>query len=160
GAWAIGGAGWLFSWSHQDDDASISAIHAALDAGMNWIDTAAVCAVVAAALPGALPYHQLIGTSAEAGTLALLPLWWLQEALVSPSTIGVVVVVAAAALALVFLTVSPRYALVLPALVFLWFAFATERIERFDHGFPKASVGALFQGMTTARRDWIDAAVG
>jgi aryl-alcohol dehydrogenase-like predicted oxidoreductase len=42
GAWAMGGAGWLFSWSHQDDDASISAIHAALDAGMNWIDTAAV----------------------------------------------------------------------------------------------------------------------
>ncbi len=42
GAWAMGGAGWLFSWSHQDDDASIAAIHAALDAGMNWIDTAAV----------------------------------------------------------------------------------------------------------------------
>jgi hypothetical protein len=63
-------------------------------------------------------------------------------------------------LALVFLAVSPRYALVLPGLVLLWFAFATERIERFDHGFPKASVGALFQGMTTSRRDWIDAAVG
>ncbi len=121
---------------------------------------AAVCAVVAAALPGALPYHQLIGTSAEADTLALLPLWWLQEAVVSPSTIGVVVVVAAAALALAFLAISPRYALVLPALVFVWFAFATERIERFDHGFPKASIGALFQGLTTARRDWIDAAVG
>jgi hypothetical protein len=121
---------------------------------------AAVCAVVAAALPGALPYHQLIGTSAEADTLALLPLWWLQEAVVSPNTIGVLVVVAAAALAVAFLTISPRYALVLPALVFLWFAFATERIERFDHGFPKASVGALFQGMTTSRRDWIDAAVG
>ncbi|OLE01725.1 MAG: hypothetical protein AUG91_00495 [Actinobacteria bacterium 13_1_20CM_4_69_9] len=121
---------------------------------------AATAAVLAAALPGALPYHQLIGTSAEADTLALLPLWWVQEALVSPSTIGVVVVVAAVALALVFLTISPRYALVLPALVFAWFAFATERIERFDHGFPKASVGALFQGMTTSRRDWIDAAVG
>jgi hypothetical protein len=133
-----------------------------------WIDrgmprparVAAAAAVIAAALPGALPYHELIGTSAEADTLALMPLWWLQEAVVSPTTIGVVVVVAAAALAVVFLTLSPRYALVLPALVFLWFAFATERIERFDHGFPKASVGALFQGMTTSRRDWIDAAVG
>jgi glycosyltransferase involved in cell wall biosynthesis len=121
---------------------------------------AAVAAILAAALPGALPYHQLIDTSAEADTLALLPLWWVQEAIVNPNTIGVVVVVAAAALALVFLTVSPRYALVLPALVFLWFVFATERIERFDHGFAKASVGALFQGMTTSRRDWIDAAVG
>jgi aryl-alcohol dehydrogenase-like predicted oxidoreductase len=58
GAWAMGGAGWLFSWSHQDDDASIAAIHAALDAGMNWIDTAAVYGlghseeVVARALKG------------------------------------------------------------------------------------------------------------
>ena len=42
GAWAMGGAGWAFAWSQQDDDDSISAIHAALDAGMNWIDTAAV----------------------------------------------------------------------------------------------------------------------
>jgi aryl-alcohol dehydrogenase-like predicted oxidoreductase len=42
GAWAMGGAGWAFAWSDQDDDASVSAIHAALDAGMNWIDTAAV----------------------------------------------------------------------------------------------------------------------
>lgn len=42
GAWAIGGAGWAFSWSNQDDQDSIRAIHAALDSGMNWIDTAAV----------------------------------------------------------------------------------------------------------------------
>jgi aryl-alcohol dehydrogenase-like predicted oxidoreductase len=42
GAWAMGGSGWAFSWSHQDDQSSIDAIHAALDAGMNWIDTAAV----------------------------------------------------------------------------------------------------------------------
>jgi hypothetical protein len=121
---------------------------------------AAVAAVLATALPGALPYHRLIDTSAQSDTLALLPLWWLQETVVSLDTIGVVVVVAAAVLGLVFLTVSPRYALVLPALVLAWFAFATERIERFDHGFPKASVGALFQGITAPRRDWIDAAVG
>jgi aryl-alcohol dehydrogenase-like predicted oxidoreductase len=42
GAWAMGGAGWAFSWGAQDDDASIGAIHAALDKGINWIDTAAV----------------------------------------------------------------------------------------------------------------------
>ncbi len=42
GAWAIGGGGWAFSWSDQDDEVSISAIHAALDGGINWIDTAAV----------------------------------------------------------------------------------------------------------------------
>src|SRR5216684_3048096 len=42
GAWAIGGGGWAFGWGPQDDDDSIAAIHAALDRGINWIDTAAV----------------------------------------------------------------------------------------------------------------------
>jgi aryl-alcohol dehydrogenase-like predicted oxidoreductase len=42
GAWAIGGSGWAFSWGDQDDQDSIAAIHAGLDAGLNWIDTAAV----------------------------------------------------------------------------------------------------------------------
>ena len=42
GAWAIGGDGWAFSWSKQEDSQSILAIHAALDSGINWIDTAAV----------------------------------------------------------------------------------------------------------------------
>ena len=42
GAWAMGGGGWAFSWGPQEDDHSIAAIHAALDAGVNWIDTAAV----------------------------------------------------------------------------------------------------------------------
>jgi aryl-alcohol dehydrogenase-like predicted oxidoreductase len=42
GAWAIGGGKWEFAWGHQDDSESIAAIHAGLDRGMNWIDTAAV----------------------------------------------------------------------------------------------------------------------
>jgi aryl-alcohol dehydrogenase-like predicted oxidoreductase len=65
GAWAIGGADWAFGWSAQDDRESIRAIHAALDCGINWIDTAAVYGlghseeVVARALReygGAKPY--------------------------------------------------------------------------------------------------------
>src|SRR6266852_6134735 len=41
GAWAIGGGKWEFGWGPQDDEDSIAAIHAGLDLGMNWIDTAA-----------------------------------------------------------------------------------------------------------------------
>ena len=58
GAWALGGSGWAFAWGQQDDDDSIAAIHAALDCGVNWIDTAAVYGlghseeVVARALAG------------------------------------------------------------------------------------------------------------
>ncbi|MFO0813556.1 MAG: aldo/keto reductase [Gemmatales bacterium] len=58
GAWAIGGGGWAFSWGPQDDADSIASIHEALDAGINWIDTAPVYGlghseeVVARALQG------------------------------------------------------------------------------------------------------------
>jgi aryl-alcohol dehydrogenase-like predicted oxidoreductase len=41
GAWAIGGGQWEFAWGPQDDKESIGAIHAGLDRGINWIDTAA-----------------------------------------------------------------------------------------------------------------------
>jgi aryl-alcohol dehydrogenase-like predicted oxidoreductase len=58
GAWAMGGGGWAFAWGPQDDSQSVAAIHAALDHGVNWIDTAAVYGlghseeVVARALAG------------------------------------------------------------------------------------------------------------
>ncbi len=58
GAWAMGGAGWKFSWGPQEDADSIAAIHEGLDRGINWIDTAAVYGlghseeVVARALKG------------------------------------------------------------------------------------------------------------
>jgi aryl-alcohol dehydrogenase-like predicted oxidoreductase len=42
GAWAIGGGGWEFAWGDQNDKDSVAAIREALDAGINWIDTAAV----------------------------------------------------------------------------------------------------------------------
>jgi aryl-alcohol dehydrogenase-like predicted oxidoreductase len=58
GTWAIGGSGWQFGWGAQDDRESILAIREALDAGINWIDTAAIYGlghseeVVAKALDG------------------------------------------------------------------------------------------------------------
>ena len=42
GAWAIGGGEWFAGWGDQDDADSIEAIHAAIESGINWIDTAAV----------------------------------------------------------------------------------------------------------------------
>src|SRR5574340_926975 len=58
GAWAMGGGGWKFAWGPQDDAQSIAAIRTALNAGVNWIDTAAIYGlghseeVVARALEG------------------------------------------------------------------------------------------------------------
>ncbi|MFZ0320430.1 MAG: aldo/keto reductase [Candidatus Sulfotelmatobacter sp.] len=64
GAWAIGGSGWNGSMGPQNESDSIPAIHAALDHGLNWIDTAALYGlghseeVIAQALRGraARPY--------------------------------------------------------------------------------------------------------
>jgi aryl-alcohol dehydrogenase-like predicted oxidoreductase len=61
GAWAIGGGGWNGSMGPQNESDSIPAIHAALDHGLNWIDTAALYGlghseeVVARALAGRSP---------------------------------------------------------------------------------------------------------
>jgi aryl-alcohol dehydrogenase-like predicted oxidoreductase len=61
GAWAIGGGGWNGSMGPQNEDDSIPAIHAALDHGLNWIDTAALYGlghsevVVAQAIKGRSP---------------------------------------------------------------------------------------------------------
>jgi aryl-alcohol dehydrogenase-like predicted oxidoreductase len=61
GAWAMGGGGWKFAWGPQDDSDSIAAIRAALEAGINWIDTAAIYGlghseeVVAKAIEGVTP---------------------------------------------------------------------------------------------------------
>jgi aryl-alcohol dehydrogenase-like predicted oxidoreductase len=42
GSWAIGGGGWASAWGSQDDQLSIDSVRAALDAGVNFYDTAAV----------------------------------------------------------------------------------------------------------------------
>ncbi len=61
GAWAIGGSGWYGSMGPQNEADSIPAIHAALNRGLNWIDTAALYGlghseeVVARALQGRSP---------------------------------------------------------------------------------------------------------
>lgn len=58
GAWAMGGGGWAFGWGPQEDQDSVDSIRAAVEAGINWIDTAAVYGlghseeVVARALEG------------------------------------------------------------------------------------------------------------
>jgi aryl-alcohol dehydrogenase-like predicted oxidoreductase len=42
GSWAIGGGDWRFGWGDQDEREAIDAVIAAVEHGINWIDTAAV----------------------------------------------------------------------------------------------------------------------
>lgn len=40
GTWALGGNGWAGSWGPQDRTESIATVRAAVDLGVNWVDTA------------------------------------------------------------------------------------------------------------------------
>jgi hypothetical protein len=118
---------------------------------------AVAAAAPAAALPGFLPYSELIGLPAVSDTPALLPLWLLADSGVGLDQVRLVVVLASVAAGVLFLLVPRRYALVLPALVLCYFAVSQKPI---DGKYRQASVLDLFAGITVPNVDWIDRAVG
>jgi hypothetical protein len=122
---------------------------------------AGVCAVIAAGLVGVVPYSGLINGNATSDTLALLPLWTLQDTITTLDQVQSVVVVGAILIALLVLLIPGRYAIVLPALVLALYAAALWPIEANPHGgIQHASAGALYGGTSMPDRDWIDARVG
>ncbi len=133
-----------------------------------WIDhglprprEAGVCAVIAAALVGVVPYTGLINGNATSDTLALIPLWTLQDTVTTLDQIPSVVVGGAIVIILVLLLVPVRYALVLPAMILGLYAVSLWAIESNPHGgIQHASEGALYGGTSEPDRDWIDAKLG
>ena len=82
----------------------------------------AIAALLAVGLPLAIPYDDFIGLNAVSDTAALLPLGWLVEHGLALSDASLVVLAGAVVTGLAFLFVPRRYALVLPALVLVYFA--------------------------------------
>jgi hypothetical protein len=133
-----------------------------------WIDrglprpraATAVAVAVAAALPLALPFERFLGpgnVSATSDTFGML-LWWdVWELGVSPERLWLPAFVLTASLALLFAFVPRGLALLLPTAVLVLLLVSTHSAE---HRIRTASVGALFQGITHERRDWVDRAVG
>ena len=114
-------------------------------------------AAAAVALPAVIPYERLIGVSATSDTLALLPLWWVHLQGVPLDRIWLVVLAGAVVLGLL-VALLPRPALLaLPALVLVLYAVSAQPV---DARMRQAAVGALFQGLRVAERDWVDRAVG
>jgi hypothetical protein len=114
-------------------------------------------ALAAGALPGVIPYEHLINLNAVSDTIGLLPIWSLHSALFPIEQVALVVTLSCILAAGIFVVVPARYALVLPALVLVYFAVASKPIEGKHRA---ASLGALFAGITNPHRDWIDRAVG
>jgi hypothetical protein len=129
-----------------------------------WVDrglprprsAAAIATLVAGALPGVLPYAQLIDDNAVAGALAFLPLKRLQEDVLTSTDVPYVVVLGAMAVAILTLVLPRRFGLAAPALVLVYFAVVQIHVEHYT---SKASRDALTGGLLVDRR-WIDKAVG
>jgi hypothetical protein len=131
-----------------------------------WIDRGAprprvlapAAAAVSALLVAAVPLDRFLTTSAITDTLMLLPLWSLQDRIgsgwVGPAVVGTAVVLGA-----VFLFVPRRFAIALPLVVLGLWVLAIRPIWFGTHGFERFSRGALFQGIRSVPRDWIDRAL-
>jgi hypothetical protein len=117
--------------------------------------TAAV-AVVAAALPGTLPFSRLIDFPAISETLMLLPLWDLVDRGLRADDLSVVVVPGAIAASALILFLPRRFALAVPVLVLAYFLVALHPIER---RMTRVSANSLYSGISNPHRDWIDRAV-
>jgi hypothetical protein len=116
---------------------------------------APVAAVAAGLLVVAVPYDRFLTTSAITDTLMLLPMWSLQDD-IGEDWIRLAAAVLAAALVATFLLMPRRYALALPLVVAGLWIVAIRPIWFGAHGFEQFSRGALFQGIRTADRDWVD----
>lgn len=116
----------------------------------------AAAAIVAAALPGALPFSRLIDFPAISETLMLLPLWRLSDFGLRADDLSIVVVPAAIAAAALLVFLPQRYALALPPLVLVYFLVALHPIEQ---RVTEASQSSVYSGISNRHRDWVDRAV-
>jgi hypothetical protein len=119
---------------------------------------AVIAAVLSALLVVAVPFDRFLTTSAITDTLMLLPFWSLQDR-IGEDWIALAALGLAVALAAAFLFVPRRYTLALPLLVLGLWILAIRPIWWGTHGFEQFSRGALFQGIRTADRDWVDRAL-
>jgi 4-amino-4-deoxy-L-arabinose transferase-like glycosyltransferase len=117
---------------------------------------AAVVTAVVAVL--AIPFDRFVGESARSDTLMLLP-WWSIQDTTGLGRLSEIAFAAAVAVGVLFLLVPRRWTLVLVGIVAAYWVVAFRPVWFGSHGFRVASEGALYQGIRTPDRDWIDAAV-
>ena len=138
------------------------ALFAWLERGQPRPSRAIVAAAgIAAALPGVIPFVDLMNINAQSDTPYLQPWWYLGDRVIGRSNVALVAVLAAVALAALFLWLPRRYAPALPALVALGFLLTWLPLQLWVHSFPRLSAGAYATGIgPNVERSWIDKAVG
>ena len=120
--------------------------------------TMPAAAAAAVGLVAAVPYERFIGVSATSDTFVMLDLWSVKNWLgIGLGDVRWLVAAGALVLVVVAFTLPRRAAFVLPGVVLLLYAAAAQPI---DQRTQRASIGALFQGITRPQRDWISRIVG
>ncbi|MDQ3874018.1 MAG: glycosyltransferase family 39 protein [Actinomycetota bacterium] len=118
---------------------------------------ASAAALVAAALPGVLPYGSLLNAHVSSDTLALVPWFRLRDGYLASGEVRVAVLLAAVAAAALFLRLPRRLGVVLPLTVLVYLALVGAAVQ---HQFRFQSRGALAAATDDGRPDWIDRTVG
>ena len=114
---------------------------------------------IAAALPGAIPFADLLNINAQSDTPFIQPWWYLGDRVVGTGNVALLAVLASIALGALFLWLPRRYAPLLPAVVALGFLVTWLPLQLWIHSFPRLSSAAYSTGIG-AERGWVDRAVG
>lgn len=118
---------------------------------------AALAAAVAAALPGIIPYGQLVNLSALSDTFAFIPIYRLTTGgTLAFGDLTFAIDLASLLAAVLFLALPRRLALLAPLLVLVYFALDQRSLDR---QIGETSRGVLASGISV-RREWIDEKVG
>jgi glycosyltransferase involved in cell wall biosynthesis len=120
-----------------------------------------VAAGLAAALPGTIPFVQLMNINAQADTLFIQPWWYLGDRVAGLGNVPLLAVATSVALAAAFLWLPRRFAPALPVLVAFGFFLTWVPLQLWIHSFPRLSAAAYTTGIgPSVPSSWIDAAVG
>jgi hypothetical protein len=124
----------------------------------SWRPLEAAAAGGAAVLAALFPFARFIETSAISDTLALLPIWSAYGSLPFGSVWGTVALGGALAAAL-FVLAPVRASVVVPVALAVFLCAMSASVWGGERSFRQAGIGALFQGIRSQPRDWIDEAV-
>lgn len=118
----------------------------------------ALAAAVAAALPGLIPYTQLLTSDVVHDAFGLVPLLSLEErGTLNPNDAAIVVTLAALVALAFAVSIPPRFALLLPALILIY--YGAIELRPIHHRIVTASHDARAAGIQQ-QRDWVDRHAG
>jgi hypothetical protein len=124
----------------------------------SWRPLETVSAVGAVVLAAVFPYARFIDTAAISDTLALLPIWSAYDSLPFGSAWGTVALFGGI-LAMAFVLLPRRAAIAVPVALLAVLCALSSSVWSGEHSFERAGIGALYQGIRSQPRGWIDASV-